>query len=119
MKQHVIFGSIIVLLTISILQAGTVNVIYPNGGEVLKLNSSINIKWASSGVAGKVVIVLYRGGVKFHTIAAGAQNTGMFNWRVTGNIPAGDRYRIRIRSAVDLSINDFSDFDFRIAPPTK
>jgi hypothetical protein len=119
MKKHIFIGPIIFLLGISILHAGNIKVIYPNGGETLKLNSTVNIRWTSSGVPGKVVIVLYRGGIKFRTISPGAQNTGIFNWRITGNIPAGDRYRIRIRSAKDLSVNDFSDFDFRITPPTK
>ena len=119
MRKHVIIGPVIFLLALSILQAGNIKVIYPNGGETLRLNSMVNIRWASSGVQGKVVIVLYRGGIKFHTIAAGAQNTGIFNWRITGNIPAGNQYRIRIRSAADLTVNDFSDFDFKIAPPAK
>jgi len=117
MRRHVIIGSLIFYLAIVSLQAGTIRVVYPNGGEAIKLNSMITIKWITSGVSGNVVLVLYRDGVKFHTISPGTPNTGMFNWRVTGNIPPGNRYRIRIRAASDLSINDFSDSDFKITPP--
>ncbi len=94
--------------------AKSLRLIYPNGGETLHLYSTVTIKWSSTDISGKIVIVLYQKGIKYLTVSSGTENTGIFSWRIPGNIPPGDRYRLRIRAAQDLSINDFSDRDFKI-----
>jgi hypothetical protein len=98
----------------SLLYAGWIKVLYPNGGEVLKVNSSIQIKWQSQGLNGKVVIVLYKKGIKHEVISKQTDNKGMFPWKIPRYLPEGNDYRIRIRALTDLAVNDFSDRDFTI-----
>jgi hypothetical protein len=98
----------------SLLYAGWIKVLYPNGGEVLKTNSSISIKWQSKGLNGKVVIVLYKKGIKHAVISKQTDNSGMFPWKIPQHLPEGNDYRIRIRALKDLAVNDFSDRNFTI-----
>jgi len=98
----------------SFLYAGWIKVLYPNGGEVLKTNSTIHIKWQSHGLNGKVVIVLYKKGIKHAVISEQTDNSGMFPWKIPQILPEGNDYRIRIRALEDLAVNDFSDRDFTI-----
>jgi hypothetical protein len=92
----------------------SITVLYPNGGEILKSNSSVTIKWQSTGVDGKVVIVLYKKGIKHAVISGQTDNNGSFPWKIPGTLPEGNDYRIRIRWLKNLSINDFSDRNFTI-----
>jgi len=94
--------------------AGSIKVIYPNGGEILKMNTRVDITWQSQGVSGKVVIVLYKKGIKHRVLSPEADNNGKFTWQIPGDIPEGNDYRIRIRVLDNLAINDFSDRDFSI-----
>jgi len=94
--------------------AGAIKVLSPNGGEVLKIGGQTQIKWQSTGISGKVVIILYKRGIKHSVIARETLNTGISNWAIPANLPEGTDYRIRVRSLRDLSINDFSDRDFTI-----
>ena len=98
----------------SMLYAGWIKILYPNGGEVLNAGAHISIQWQSGGVRGKVVIVLYKKGIKHAVIAEQADNSGKFSWTIPVNLPEGSDYRIRIRSFAELSVNDFSDHDFTI-----
>lgn len=92
----------------------SITVVSPNGGEILKRNSSVIIKWRSTGVDGKVVIVLYKKGIKHSVISRQTDNKGSFPWKIPGTLPEGNDYRIRIRWLKNLSINDFSDRNFTI-----
>ncbi len=98
----------------SFLYGGWIKVLYPNGGEVLKTNSTIHIKWQSHGLNGKVVIVLYKKGIKHAVISKQTDNSGKFPWKISPQLPEGNDYRIRIRALKDLAVNDFSDRDFTI-----
>jgi hypothetical protein len=98
----------------SLLYAGWIKVLYPNGGEVLKADSSIHIKWQSKGLNGKVVIVLYKKGIKHTVISKQTDNSGVFPWKIPQYLPEGNDYRIRIRALKDLVVNDFSDGNFTI-----
>lgn len=97
-----------------LLYAGWIKVLYPNGGEVLKTGTSIQIKWQSQDLNGKVVIVLYKKGIKHEVISKQTDNSGMFLWKIPQNLAEGNDYRIRIRAAENLAVNDFSDRDFTI-----
>lgn len=102
------------LLWGSLLYAGWIKVLYPNGGEVLKTKSSIHIKWQSKDLNGKVVIVLYKKGIKHTVISKQTNNSGMFPWKIPQQLMEGNDYRIRIRALKNLAVNDFSDRDFTI-----
>jgi hypothetical protein len=104
----------LLVMASALLAAASINVLYPNGGEILKRNSSVTIKWQSTGVEGKVVIVLYKKGIKHSVISKQTDNNGSFPWKIPGTLPEGNDYRIRIRWLKNLSVNDFSDRNFTI-----
>ncbi len=92
-------------------------VLFPNGGEIFTTDSPVNIKWAypaKNGEDNKIVILLYKDGIKLKTLSFSTENTGLFLWQIPSGIPEGDKYRIRIRLEKNLSVNDFSDNDFLI-----
>jgi len=101
-------------LVASLLYAASIKVLYPNGGEVLKTNTMVHIKWQSKDLNGKVVIVLYKKGIKHQVIAKQTDNNGKFPWKIPQNLPEGNDYRIRIRALNNLAVNDFSDRNFSI-----
>lgn len=102
------------VMAIALSARTSIKVLYPNGGEILKHNNSVTIKWQSAGVDGKVVIVLYKKGIKHAVISSQTDNNGSFPWKIPGTLPEGNDYRIRIRWLKDLSVNDFSDRNFTI-----
>jgi len=91
-------------------------IISPNGGEKFSSGTSVKIKWMyeNQSSANGIILILYRNGIKFFTISESTADSGLFLWRIPENIPSGEKYRIRIRSTRDLSLNDFSDGDFSI-----
>lgn len=93
-----------------------ITVIFPNGGETLEGNSSVDITWTSSGVAGNVKIELSAddGATWTEEIAASADNVGTYTWTVPNNDL--DTYQIRISSEVNPDIFDTSDASFTIVP---
>ena len=98
----------------SAINKASIRIIYPNGGEVLKTGSSVTIKWQWKNASGKVILILYKKGIKHSIISKQAANTGMFRWKIPRNIPVGSDYRVRIRVLKKLYINDFSDGNFTI-----
>lgn len=91
-----------------------IKILYPNGGEVLKAGASARIKWTFDDSKGKVILVLYKKGIKHSVISDGAPNNGLFLWKIPPTLPEGNDYRVRIRLKDNLSVNDFSDRDFSI-----
>jgi ABC-type cobalamin/Fe3+-siderophores transport system ATPase subunit len=101
-------------LVAGLLYGASIKVLYPNGGEVLKTNTRVHIKWQSKDLNGKVVIVLYKKGIKHEVIAKQTHNSGKFPWKIPQHLPEGNDYRIRIRALNNLAVNDFSDRNFTI-----
>ncbi|MCP5106391.1 MAG: hypothetical protein GY950_23600 [bacterium] len=99
---------------IEALHADSITIRYPNGGEQLKTGTPVQIKWVSQPAKGNVVLILYKKGIKHSVISKGTPNNGGFTWKIPGNLPAGNDYRLRIRLKENLSINDFSDRNFAI-----
>jgi hypothetical protein len=95
--------------------ASSIIVTYPNGGEIFEIGSAVTIKWTSTDVTGKMVILLYKKGIMSAVISNSCENTGSFQWNIPSNFSEGSDYRIRIRSINDLTVNDFSDGDFTIS----
>lgn len=96
----------------------SLKILYPNGAEILTTNTTTKIKWQTGDIPGKVIIILYKNGLKYHTVTPGTANTGIFSWHIPVNFTEHNKYRLRIRSLNDLSINDFSDRDFKILKKT-
>ena len=111
-----ISGFFLVFLTLIPIMSGqkSIKILYPNGGEILYSDSQVIIRWEAIDVKGKLVISLYKKGIMYSTVSKEAENTGTFLWNIPDDIAEGDDYRIRIRSLLDLYINDFSDRNFSI-----
>lgn len=86
------------------LEAGTIRVLAPAGGESLTRNGSYPIRWEASDVTGTFNIVLMREGAIVGRIATGlpASQTS-FDWTVGSltrdSAPVGGGYRIRVAEA--------------------
>ena len=117
MKRIIIFPTILLMLFLSSISGKQLlTIVSPNGGEKLSSGSNIQIKWKydDQSSANGIILILYRDGIKFLTISKSTADSGLFLWKIPENIPSGGKYRIRIRSTRDLSLNDFSDGDFSI-----
>ncbi|OGZ99636.1 MAG: hypothetical protein A3D57_04075 [Candidatus Sungbacteria bacterium RIFCSPHIGHO2_02_FULL_46_12] len=101
--------------------------IYPNGGEVLRIGQSIQIKWNISRPVARVVLGIQKLSSKagelppaFTTIADGVPNTGTYAWKVGtykgGTLASPGTYLVRVSETVGLNTQyDDSDFAFMIA----
>ena len=95
------------------LPANTIEIDQPNGGEFINLSETTTITWGAT-ITGNVRIELYKAGV-FHSILASSEtNDGSYDWLVSGSLPLGSDYRIRVSSVIAPGIEDFSDADFSI-----
>ncbi len=94
--------------------AASLKVIAPNGGEILHPGGKADIRWQSADIEGKIVVILYKNGIKHTVLSQETDNTGVFLWEIPGDFAEGTDYRIRVRALSNLSINDFSDRDFSI-----
>ena len=112
MAARVIF--LLCLLTGAWAQTPAIRILYPNGGEILNRQSRVEIRWESSGAGRSLVIVLFKNGLQLAVISPLAVNSGRFEWFIPATLPAGDDYRLRLRSLPELALNDFSDKDFSI-----
>ncbi|KMQ49508.1 hypothetical protein CHISP_3583 [Chitinispirillum alkaliphilum] len=93
---------------------GTITVTAPNGGEIIEVGSSFNIRWSSNISAQQVRISLMRGDTEIAEIAGNAPNTGSYTWNVSQNLTAGSDYRIKIQQADNSAISGISDNKFTI-----
>ena len=118
MKRNIFFLiPLLILLSNPTPAKPVLTLISPNGGEELISGTTLMIKWNyedSTNSDKNVILVLYKNGIKFITISESASNTGSFMWTIPIETPPGNKYRIRIRSREELSLNDFSDRDFSI-----
>jgi len=114
MRLKTFFLIFILLIALNIYPGNSLRVIFPNGGEIIKAGTTVNVRWKATNPSGQVAILLYKQGVKFSTISKEANNNGSFLWRIPPTLKEANNYRIRIRLLEDLTINDFSDRDFKI-----
>jgi hypothetical protein len=100
-------------------QSQTITVTSPNGGENWVLGSPHNITWRSSGVTGKVNILLFNGNQRVGVIQSDvAVSAGSFSWIVGnyqgGTAAPGTNYKVQIRKP-QTEILDASDRPFTIS----
>jgi hypothetical protein len=93
-----------------------INVIYPNGEEVLTSNQLYEIKWSGSSTSPVILQYSTDGGITFpNTIAANlTASAGKYNWVVPILSSYQGNVRIKIISG---SFSDVSDGNFAIKPP--
>ena len=91
----------------------SITVTVPNGGESWTVNTTMAIKWRSSGLSGSVRIDLSRdGGATFgETLFATTSNDGNQTWTVTG--PPTTTARVRVCD-VTKAVCDTSNANFTI-----
>jgi hypothetical protein len=111
------FCILLLLLGATCVYAQSLQLLYPNGDEILFIHSTIQIRWAPADPAARIVILLFRGGEQEAVVAYDIPDTGTYAWEVPGQIQPGNHYRIRIRALNNLTVNDFSDRDFTIKKP--
>lgn len=81
-----------------------VNLIYPNGGEIV--NGTVTIQWTATDdfdldLNGSITIrYSFDGGEVYQTLASLLNNTGFYNWDTTANLDA-DTYKIRVTATDD------------------
>ncbi|MEW6141884.1 MAG: C1 family peptidase [Chloroflexota bacterium] len=99
-------------------QPASITVTSPNGGESWPVNSLQVITWTSSNVPGTVKIELSRdSGSTWQTLFTDILNESeVAKWTVSG--AATTQARIRISSNSLPSVQDISNADFTITPPT-
>jgi len=101
------------------IDAPTITVDSPNGGESLAPGDVIPIAWSHTGFDGladeKVKIQLYKGNSPNKTITTNALlSAGVFNWTIPASQAAGTSYRIKISSKTNGKISDMSGGYFSI-----
>ena len=95
-----------------------IKVIYPNGGESIKLGDTVQIKWESTrGVNDAVKIEVHKNDQLFYSINSRTGNSGSYEWIVPSSFVKGN-YKIYIEwlsasQASDLD-KDYSDSTFEI-----
>jgi hypothetical protein len=100
----------------------TINVTYPNGGEILYKGQKVNVTWETENF-GDLKVSIYvdnsatgKAGELTH-IAVGTENTGSYEWTVPTDI-ATDDYRLYVVSAdKGPTVTDSSDGYFSITSP--
>jgi photosystem II stability/assembly factor-like uncharacterized protein len=95
----------------------TVNFLYPNGGELLALGTTIEMRWAGESFGGDVAIELNRNypGDNWETLHATTPNDGEESWTVTE--PTTDHARFRISHLTLPNHSDTTNTDTRIVVP--
>ena len=91
----------------------SINIIAPNGDDILEIGSLQSIKWNSYGVAGAIKIEISRdGGNTYELIADNIPNVNFYNWTVTG--PTTFQAILKVSSSDDVTVYDKSDYIFTI-----
>ncbi len=91
----------------------SITVTSPNGGETIKIGSTVPISWTSTRVSNNVRISLYKNGTYVKTIASDVANNGSYSWTV-GSETATSGYAIRVTSSADDQLRDMSNGTFTI-----
>ncbi|MCU1484562.1 MAG: Na-Ca exchanger/integrin-beta4 [Actinomycetia bacterium] len=97
------------------INAPTLTVTSPNGGESWVRGSTHNITWTTQMTVGYVKIDLYLNGVLVKNIKASVQaSSGTFTWVLPANLAAGTTYTIRISAVGNASVTDVSNANFTV-----
>ncbi|MEZ4883906.1 MAG: FG-GAP-like repeat-containing protein [Chitinophagales bacterium] len=93
-----------------------VQVLSPNGGELLVNEPIVSITWnvLNNSVNDAVAIYLYNGNNLEYTIAENTPNDGQYEWEILTNME-GNAFRIKIVEQSTLAVYDWSDKSFVIS----
>ncbi len=91
----------------------SINLISPNGNDILEIGTLQSIKWNSYGVAGAIKIELScDGGNTYELIATNLPNVSYYNWTVAG--APTFQAMIKVSAVDDPTIYDISNYYFTI-----
>jgi hypothetical protein len=91
-----------------------VQVTAPNGGEAWQRGLPYFVQW-NDDLAENVTIDLYKGGTFSRNVATNIPSTGAYKWSMPYSLlTPGNDYSIRISSATNSALSDFSDANFSI-----
>lgn len=100
--------------TINGVGSGAVNIIQPNGGEMINMGSQYNIQWSVAGTVNPLdIFYSIDGGSNWTLITSGATGTS-FSWSVPNLISSTCKVRL-----TDGIIADISNANFSIVDPTQ
>ncbi|MEJ2195954.1 MAG: Ser-Thr-rich GPI-anchored membrane family protein [Ignavibacteriaceae bacterium] len=85
----------------------------PNGGESWQSGSTQTITW-NDNLVGNVKLELYRNGVKHSDIITSAPSDGAYTWVIPASTIADTTYKVKIISAEDTTVFDYSNNNFEI-----
>jgi len=94
-----------------------VQILSPNGGEVLTIGDTTIIRW-DTNISDSVKLDLLQGETYIGLLGTSIGSTNAFRWIVPASVTPGTLYRIRIESIADSSLSDSSDTEFTIMNPS-
>jgi len=94
-----------------------VQVLSPNGGEVLALGDTAIIRWETN-ISDSVRLYLLQGGSNVGLIGKSLASVNALRWIVPASVTPGSLYRIRIESISDTGLSDTSDTEFTVMNPS-
>jgi len=95
------------------INAKTITVTTPNGGESWQAGAIHNIFW-SANFPDSIKIELYKNGVYNSTIASSTTGNGHYQWLIPSTQTGGDDYKVKVSSTTQPSVYDYSDNTFTI-----
>ena len=112
MKKSIYLIPFVFIFIISSLQAQTITITSPNGGESWKTSTDHGIVW-SDDILGSIKIELYKGDIYYSTIVDNTQSDGYYLWSVNA-ADSGSNYKVKITDVSNNNVFDFSDNNFTI-----
>ncbi len=88
---------------------------YPNGGELLYVDSTVSIEWSAPDIEGRVQISInrdYPDGDWTH-VYSNTSNDGQQNWTVSEPISENCRMRVRAIMATEVEVISGDDFEIQ------
>ncbi|MBL8025037.1 MAG: GPI anchored serine-threonine rich family protein [Fibrobacteres bacterium] len=97
---------------ISSLYSGTISVSSPIATDSFMIGSStLSIRWITKGTLGNYLgLQLCNDSGVVSNITSSTSNDGLYSWYLSGTIPSGKRYRIKVYSTADPTIAGYSAY---------
>lgn len=95
---------------------GTIEIWYPNGGEVVVAGTYLSLWWEDT-VVGDVSIALLANGAVHTQIAAATPSDGVHFWPIPADQEIRSDYTVRIAEVANPQVFAVSQAAFEIAPP--
>jgi hypothetical protein len=120
MKKIIMLTAILALTVVSA-SGASLTLLQPNGGEKLLIGFTYQIQWKADNVTENIKLVLFNGNTWLGPIVENLKATpSQFSWiagKYSGGMaPAGDNYKIRIRT-ISNGADDYSDAFFSLLKP--